>query len=87
MHIGLHVKCRVFLSHFNETALFQQLFKKYSDIKFHKNPSCRSRIVPCSRTDGQTDGHDEDNFVNVHKNGTKFNQGDEPHFVEFEEQS
>ena len=29
----------------------RQGFKKYSDIKFHENPSCRSRVVSCGRTD------------------------------------
>jgi len=28
-------------------------FGKYSNIKFHKNPSSGSRIVPCGRTDGR----------------------------------
>ena len=35
--------------------------KKYSNIKFHKNPSSGSRVVPCRRTDGQMDTHDEVN--------------------------
>jgi len=30
---------------------------KYSNIRFHKNPSSGSRDVSC----GQTDGHDENN--------------------------
>jgi hypothetical protein len=29
----------------------QQIFKKYSHIKFHENTSNRSRVVPCGRTD------------------------------------
>jgi len=35
----------------------RQIFEKSSNIKFHKNPSSGSRVVPC----GQTDGHDEAN--------------------------
>jgi len=31
------------------------IFEKYSNIKFHKNPSSGSRVIPCGRTDGQTD--------------------------------
>ena len=31
---------------------FRQLFRKYSNIKFHENPSSRSRVVPCRQTDG-----------------------------------
>jgi hypothetical protein len=30
-------------------------FKKYSNIKFHENPSSGSRDVPCGHTDGRTD--------------------------------
>jgi hypothetical protein len=32
-----------------------QRFEKYSDIKFHENPSSGSRVVPCRQTDGRTD--------------------------------
>jgi len=43
----------------------RQIFKKYSNIKFHENPSSGSQLVPCRRTNGQTDGriysHDETN--------------------------
>ena len=39
----------------------QQVLEKYSDIKFHENPSSGSRVVPCGRTDGRTDRHDEAN--------------------------
>jgi len=31
----------------------RQIFEKYPNIKFHKNPSSGSR-VPCGRTDRQT---------------------------------
>ena len=33
-----------------------QIFEKYSNIKFHKNPSSGSRVVPCGGKDGRTDG-------------------------------
>jgi hypothetical protein len=33
----------------------KQSFEKYSDIKFHKNPSSGSRVVPRGLMDGQTD--------------------------------
>jgi len=33
---------------------YRQIFEKYSDNKFHENLSSRGRIVPCWRTDGQT---------------------------------
>ena len=32
----------------------RQIFEKYSCIKFHENPSSRSRVIPCGRTGGQT---------------------------------
>jgi len=32
----------------------QQMLEKYSHIKFHKNPSSGSRVVPRGQTDGQT---------------------------------
>jgi len=34
----------------------QDIFEKYSNIKFHENPSSGSRVVPCGRTERQTDG-------------------------------
>jgi len=43
----------------------QQIFEKYSNIKFHEDPFSGSWIVPCGqmdrRTYGQTDRHDEAN--------------------------
>jgi len=33
----------------------QQISEKYSNIKFHKNLSSGSRVVPCGKTEGQTD--------------------------------
>jgi len=35
----------------------QQIFEKYSSIKFHENTSSGSRVVPC----GRTDRHNETN--------------------------
>jgi hypothetical protein len=34
------------LSDINETSIFQQIFEKFSNIKFHKNPSCGRCVVP-----------------------------------------
>jgi len=31
-----------------------QILKKFSNIKFHENPSSGSRVVPCGQTNGQT---------------------------------
>ena len=38
-----------------ELTFYRQIFQKYSNIKFHENPSSWSGVVPC----GQTDRHDE----------------------------
>ena len=39
---------------------FLQIFeKKYSDIKFHENPTSGSRFFPCGRTDRQPYRHEE----------------------------
>jgi len=35
----------------------RQISEKYSNTKFHENPSSGSRVVPC----GRTDRHDEAN--------------------------
>jgi hypothetical protein len=45
MRIGLHVKYSLFLSGCNQTWIFLTLFAKYSNIKFHDNPSGGSRVV------------------------------------------
>jgi len=49
-----------------------EIFEKYSNVKFHENPSSGSRVVPC----GPTDRHEEvfryfanarnKRFVNIH---------------------
>jgi len=33
---------------------FRQIFEKYSNIKFYKNPSTGIRDVPCGQTNRQT---------------------------------
>jgi hypothetical protein len=38
-----------------------QVFEKYSNIRFHENPSSGSRVVPCGQADGWTDVNDEGN--------------------------
>jgi len=48
---------RVILRDFDETWIFWTVFffEKYSNTKFHENPSSGSRVVPCGRTGRQTD--------------------------------
>jgi hypothetical protein len=57
-------KVPVILVRFERNVHFLNRFsKKYSNIKFHKNPSSGSCVVPFGRTerqtDRQTDRHDE----------------------------
>jgi len=42
------------VSNFNDTLIFSS-FEKYANIKFRENPDSGSRVVPCVRTDRQTD--------------------------------
>ena len=49
MYIGLHVKYSLFLSDFSETRSPSTDISK--NVKFHGNPSSRSRVVPCRQTD------------------------------------
>jgi len=44
---------------------FSTIFEKYSNIKFHKNPSSGSRVVPCGLKEGRKDGQtDKQNAAN-----------------------
>jgi hypothetical protein len=52
----------------------QQVFEKYSNIRFNESPSSDYQDVPCGPTDVQTDGHDEANMINK-QNGWKRNTG------------
>ena len=65
MYINLHVKYPLFLSHFNGNKSSKQFFEKFSNTKFHENPSSGSRVAPC--------GHEAivafRNFSNAPKKG------------------
>jgi hypothetical protein len=37
----------------------QQIFEKYSNFKFHINPSSGNRAVPCGQTDKETERYDK----------------------------
>jgi hypothetical protein len=56
MYLGLHVKYRYCCQILMKLEVSGQIFEKYSNIKFHANPSSGSRIVSC----GQTDRHEAD---------------------------
>jgi hypothetical protein len=49
------VKYPLFLSDFNETCIFRQIFEKSSNIKFYQNPASSIRVVPCGQTGRRTD--------------------------------
>jgi len=52
MYAGLHVKYGLLWSVFNWKLEFsRQIWGKSSNIKLHKYPSSRSRVVPCGQTD------------------------------------
>jgi hypothetical protein len=59
VYIGFHVKFPLFLSYFNGAWIFWRNFEKYSNTKFHENPTSGSWVVPCGQTDGRTDRHTE----------------------------
>ena len=49
-----------------------QIFEKYSDVKFHENPSSGNRVVPCSWTDTTNLLAAFRSFANVLKNDTLY---------------
>jgi len=53
MHIGHHMKHPLFLLDFlMKIVLSGHIFEKYSNTKFHENPSSGTRDVPCRWMDG-----------------------------------
>ena len=38
-----------------DLELYREIFEKYSNIKFHENPSGGGRVVPCGWRDRRTD--------------------------------
>jgi hypothetical protein len=75
MDIGVHVKCRLFLSYFNETWIFCTYFSKNSQISnFMKvRPVGAALFQADGRTDGQRDDEAKGRFAmfaNAPTNGT-----------------
>jgi hypothetical protein len=47
--------CKISGLIFMKLDISREIFEKYSNIKFHENPSSGSRVLPCRQTeDGQT---------------------------------
>jgi len=42
-----------------ELEFSRQILERYSNIKFHENPSVGAMLFPCGRTAGLTEGHGE----------------------------
>ena len=58
MYIGLHIhiySTRYFRQTLIKLELPRQIFERYSNIKFSKNPSSWNRSVSCRQPDRQTD--------------------------------
>ena len=56
MCVDIRVKQFFFFCPMLTTLLFSlQIFEKFSNTKFHENPSSSSRVVPCGRTDVRPD--------------------------------
>jgi hypothetical protein len=72
MYIAVHVSTHYSCHTLRKLELSQQIFKKFSNIKFHEDPSSESRVVPCRQMGGQTDMTKLtvafQNFANAHKN-------------------
>jgi hypothetical protein len=44
--LSTHYSCQILM----KLECSRQIFKKYSNFKFHENPFSGSRVVPCGRT-------------------------------------
>jgi len=52
IYICLCFKHPLSLSELNKTLILSTDFRECSNIKFHKNPSRGSRVIPCRQADG-----------------------------------
>jgi len=62
--MGIHVKYTLFCPMLIK-LVFLIDFLKSSDAEFNKNTSSRSRVAPCSQTDGRTEGRTEMIMVTI----------------------
>lgn len=51
MYLGVHVKCPIFLSDFNQMWTFRQVFVTASNTKRYKNPSVVLALIHVPRYD------------------------------------
>ena len=61
MYIGLHVKCPLFLSDFNETRFFSTDFRKKKNPQISNFIKIRLVGAELFDADGRTDRHEETN--------------------------
>jgi len=54
MYTGLYAKCSLLLSDFSKIRSLPTDFRKFSNVKSHKNPSIGSRVVPREKPDIRT---------------------------------
>ena len=55
---GLSSSCKIFrysCQILMKFEFYREALEKYTNVKFHENPSSGSRVVPRGRTDRQTD--------------------------------
>ena len=55
MYVGIDVNARYSCQILMKLEFSQQISEKYSNIKFHENPSSGGPVIPCE----QRDRHDE----------------------------
>ena len=55
IYSGLHVQYPLSCPIFRKFEFTRQIFENSSNMKFYKNSSSGSRVVPCGRTDRRTD--------------------------------
>ena len=84
MYIGFHVKHPLFSSNLVKLEFFRQIFEKYSNIKFHENPSSGSRVVPCGQTDMTKLIVAFRNFANAPNKGPTESRSIAPHFLQLD---
>jgi hypothetical protein len=55
----MYIVSVISLSVWMKLEFSRQIFEKYSNFKFHVNPSSEKRAIPCGRTGRETDRYDK----------------------------